>query len=172
MGLFSKKKKNVDEYQVKFGSPLEDIRKTEEKKRKEFDNFLSDDDFLRGDDFSNTKPKKKPIKLRQQEEFPELIEHLTRMGILRDKIILTKAPNICLWSTSRKCLVDGRDHTNTTRVVILDIRTSLNVHDINNSNGIIMNANSEFKRGIYRYGPIPSGRDRDFFADYYREIIK
>jgi len=95
-------------------------------------------------------------KLTEKQVTQEIKKYLDA-GVLQSKIIVSSAPSVCIWSLSRKCLVNENgieplevlDDFNgnkrlsfeCNRAVSMQNRAGINssdVNEINNSNGIIV----------------------------------
>ena len=102
-----------------------------------------------------------------------LIKGYLEKGVYQNKIIVTTQPSVCIWSTTRKCLVnengiealevvfDKNGNSELTfknnKMISLQVRSELTkemVDEINNSNGIII-TDAVYGQPHFRYGFIP-----------------
>lgn len=95
----------------------------------------------------------------------------TDVGVLPDKITVTKLSSMCTWSLTRKCLVnengvdaleiipngDGnfRASYENNRMISLLCHSSIDPDKINNSNGIII-TDATYGKPVFRFGFIPT----------------
>lgn len=99
-----------------------------------------------------------------------LIKKYTDLGVRKDKIVVTEAPSMCIWSLSRGCLVGGKDQPPTEEVIkdgdnyrvsyenncILSLqnRESINIREINESEGIVI-TDATYGTPYFRFAFIP-----------------
>jgi hypothetical protein len=95
-----------------------------------------------------------------------VLKKYTDAGVNENKLILSKQPSVCKWSLTRKCLVGENgvasgDVVNSvltyenTRIVSMQNRTTIDVFEINNSNGIIV-SEAIYDKPYFRFGFIPT----------------
>jgi hypothetical protein len=100
-----------------------------------------------------------------------MINRYISAGVHRNKIVISLFPSICIWSLSRKCLVneneiesmelitnnndDIRLSFENNRLISMQNRTEINITEINNSNGIII-SNATYGKPYFRFGFIPT----------------
>jgi len=115
----------------------------------------------------------------------ELVKKYTDLGVKKDKIFVTNNPSIATWSHTRMCVVgengiealeiiptnDGNHEIttkNNVRVSLLCYDT-LPVKQINNSNGIIITAET-YGKPYFRFGFIPD--EKETYGYHTTEIKK
>lgn len=103
--------------------------------------------------------------------YDEVVKKYTDLGIERNKIFVSYAPSVCLWSLSRKCIIyqdgvqpcelffDGINsvytYENNRRVSMLNHEEIKNVEEINNSDGIIISCET-YGKPYYRFEFVPT----------------
>lgn len=106
----------------------------------------------------------------------QLINNYTKLGINKDKILITKSPSVCMWSLTKKCIVGENEYEDDVlellddgnggqmlsykmiRTVCTQMYSEIPPHEvikINNSNGIIISG-ALYGHPYYRYAYIPT----------------